>query len=345
MIITCRICKTKSNGRVYQIREMFYGTHEEFDYVQCPSCCCLQVVAIPGDIGRYYPLGYYAHSIIDERPFSYRFKAFLRRQRNRFLLFNRGVLGRILCHYYPADFPFWLIARLDGLEHMAVLDVGCGSGKFPYQLNEAGIKRVLGIDPYIEKDIVYRNGLSITKRSLHDIQNDGERFDLIMFNHSFEHMSDPDSALNVAAAILTDAGTVMIRIPTVDSYAWEHYRENWVQIDAPRHLYLHSRASLNILAENAGLMITEVIYDSDSFQFWGSEQYLRDIPLESERSYQYGSCQSIFTQEQIYEFQRKAEDLNKSGSGDMAAFYFKKLPHNEHLASLQTQRQTLSCLE
>jgi len=34
-------------------------------------------------------------------------------------------------------------------------------------------------------------------------------------------------------------GWCVIRIPTVSSFAWEHYREQWVQLDAPRHFFLH----------------------------------------------------------------------------------------------------------
>ncbi|KAB0670423.1 class I SAM-dependent methyltransferase [Oryzomonas sagensis] len=333
MFFTCRVCGKTGDGQGYRIREMFYGSHEEFDYVQCPSCRCLQIATIPTDMGRFYPSGYYAHSIIDERSLLHGCKAFLRRQRNRYLLFNKGMMGRILCRCFPADFPLWLFAGLDGLEHMAILDVGCGSGRLPYQLKEAGIKGVLGIDLYIEKDIVYGNGLSIKKQSLPDIRNTETRFDLIMFNHSFEHMPEPEDILKTAASVLTDSGTVLIRIPTVDSLAWEHYRENWVQIDAPRHLYLHSRASLDIVAAKAGLRVAEVVYDSDSFQFWGSEQYLRNIPLESERSYHCAPSKSIFTKRQICEFQRRAVDLNRANRGDMAAFHLRKLLPDERPSS------------
>jgi SAM-dependent methyltransferase len=200
---------------------------------------------------------------------------------------------------------------------------------------------VFGIDPYIEADIDYENGFSIKKCLISDMHNEMARFDLIMFNHSFEHMPHPDEVLNAAAAVLSDSGTIMIRIPTVDSHAWDHYRENWVQLDAPRHLYIHSRASLDILAAQAGLAITEVIYDSYSFQFWGSEQYIRDVPLESEQSFKNaGIHSSQFTQQQISEFERKAEELNKINLGDMAAYYLKKLPCNEQLTTEHSERHS-----
>lgn len=311
---------------MYRVREMFYGTREAFDYVECPSCHCLQIASIPDDVSRYYPEKYYAYSILNEQSFGIKMKAFLRRQRNRYLLFRRGgLLGSILCRLYPPDYPFRLIAGLPGLERMAVLDVGCGAGRFLYQLKEAGIERAHGIDPYIEHDITYKDGLVIAKLSLANLQHDNAMFDLIMFNHSFEHMPDPGAVLQTTAAMLAAAGTIMMRMPTVDSYAWEHYRENWVQLDAPRHLYLHSRSSIEMLAEKAGLEVTDVIYDSDAFQFWGSEQYLMDIPLEAERSFKGGLDRSIFSKGQISEFQKRSEELNAINRGDMAAYYLRKV--------------------
>ena len=76
-----------------------------------------------------------------------------------------------------------------------------------------------------------------------------------------------------------------MRIPTVTSTAWEKYRENWVNLDAPMHVYLHFHFSIKLLAQNAGLKVLDFWSDSVSMQLWGSEQYIRDIPLTDARSY------------------------------------------------------------
>ncbi|GBD90738.1 hypothetical protein BMS3Abin04_01457 [bacterium BMS3Abin04] len=67
------------------------------------------------------------------------------------------------------------------------------------------------------------------------------------------------------------------------------------------------------------------MYDSDAYQFWGSEQYLKGIPMRDKRSYYENHEQSIFTKEQIKQFEVKATELNKKGEGDAACFYLKKL--------------------
>jgi hypothetical protein len=110
----------------------------------------------------------------------------------------------------------------------------------------------------------------------------------------------------------------------IDSYAWEKYRENWVSLDAPRHLFLHTIKSMHLIAEKAGLEIKKIVYDSDEFQFWGSEQYLKGIALREKRSLAEGFKNSIFSKNEIKEFKKKACELNRIGQGDQASFYLFK---------------------
>jgi len=85
-----------------------------------------------------------------------------------------------------------------------------------------------------------------------------------------------------------------------------------------------SRPSLALLAADAGLQIEAVEHDSYAFQFWGSEQYRRDIPLTSEQSYRWGAGAPLFTAEQIAGWAAESERLNNEGRGDQAAVYLKR---------------------
>jgi hypothetical protein len=146
-----------------------------------------------------------------------------------------------------------------------------------------------------------------------------------MFHHSFEHLADPLETLKTATGLLAADGTIVVRIPVVSSYAWEGYGVAWVQLDAPRHVFLHSRKSMGRLAGAAGLRVERVVDDSTEFQFLGSELYLRDIPLTSEggaRNLDAGG--SIFSPEEVEQFRRLTEELNAKGRGDQSAFYLKK---------------------
>ena len=119
---------------------------------------------------------------------------------------------------------------------------------------------------------------------------------------------------------------MVVRIPVVSSYAWEKYGVAWVQLDAPRHFFLHSRKSMAQLAGAAGLRVERVVDDSSEFQFLGSELYVRDIPLTSESGARtLGASGSMFSPEEVQQFRRRAEELNAKGRGDQAAFYLRKM--------------------
>jgi hypothetical protein len=139
-----------------------------------------------------------------------------------------------------------------------------------------------------------------------------------MFHHSFEHVPDPINTLISVSRRLSKIGLCLIRIPTISSYAWRKYGTYWVQLDAPRHFYLHSINKTN-------LKIDDIIWDSTSFQFWGSEQYLKNIPLRSGLSYADNQNKSIFSPNQIQEFEVKAKELNRNKCGDQAAFFISKI--------------------
>lgn len=113
-------------------------------------------------------------------------------------------------------------------------------------------------------------------------------------------------------------------MPLVSSQAWEIYGPDWVQLDVPRHLYLHTEKSMRTLARKAGFIVKDVIYDSDEFQFWGSEQYKNGISLKAPESLENGLENSMFTKRQIEAFKRKIKELNAKGMGDQACFYLYK---------------------
>jgi SAM-dependent methyltransferase len=190
------------------------------------------------------------------------------------------------------------------------LDVGCGSGTLLQRLARAGFQNLTGVDPFVKTSSI-SNGVKILKYEINDL--DGE-FDLIMFHHSFEHVTDPSQALAATRRLLSKSGRCLIRVPTCSSFAWKHYGKNWVQLDAPRHIVIFSREGFAKLALLAGFDLNETIDDSSEFQFIGSEMYCRDIALMSQ------PFERMFSPKQIDEYRQKAAQLNSQCLGDQAAF-------------------------
>lgn len=317
----CRICGHAGPHQTHQVREMMFGYREWFAYIECANCGCLQIAEIPADLSKYYPADYYSFTQLPGTKDFNPAQKLIKNLRDLYAVRGKGVLGKWLYRKFPNE----NLLSLSGVENLnkdaRILDVGCGAGVLLWDLRNLGFINTMGVDPFLEKDLEFTNGLRIVKQTFFDV---GGTWDLIMFHHVLEHLANPLKTLQHTARLLSPNGTCLIRTPTVSSYAWEHYGVNWVQLDAPRHLFVHSEKSIELLANQAGLTLTKIRHDSTDFQFWGSEQYLRDIPYMSDRSYKMNPFQSIYSRAQIVEFKKKAENLNREGRGDMAAFYLTK---------------------
>lgn len=316
----CKICNNSQNNHQLEVNEMMMGLKEIFEYTECSKCGCLQINAIPEEMNKYYAKNYYSYEKQKEK--TNHLINTLIMKRNEYCLFKKNFLGKLVNIKYPNSF-YSTLGYLNINYYSKILDVGCGAGKFLYELEDLNFKRLTGIDPYIENE-THTEHLTIMKKNLHHLP-DEEKFDFIFLNHSFEHLSDPLESLLKVQNILSKDGTCIIGMPLKTDYIWQLYGVNWVQIDAPRHFFIQTSKSFDILLGKTDLEIQKTLFDSYELQFWGSEQYKRDIPLNAANSYAINPENSIFTAKQIYEFKKCAKKLNDEKCGDQAIFFLKKV--------------------
>lgn len=313
--MNCRICgNTKENHKLV-VREMMYGLGEMLSYFQCATCGCLQIESAPDDMSKYYPKNYYSFDVGSKKPWLYRW---LIKRRNYYAVFKSGLIGRLIYKIRP-DAALHSLSSLKLHADSRILDVGCGLGLLLRSLREIGFRNTLGVDPFVGGDI-RQNGITVLKGELTDMVG---QWDVIMFHHSLEHIYDQHASLQAAYDLLNDNGVCLIRIPTVSSFAWRHYGVNWVQLDAPRHFYLHSIESLKKLANANGFAVEQIIYDSNELQFLGSELYVKNIPffdIETQSS----NLHSGVSKKEIAVYKSRAQSLNEENQGDQAAFYLRK---------------------
>ena len=308
----CRICGNTTGNGLHHAKEMMLGSHEPFSYLECARCGCVQIAEIPADIARHYPAAYPPHQ---RSPRGARgLEGVARRLRSGILY---GTAGRRSALPLPgAAYHHWLRHAAVGVES-AILDVGCGAGNLLHKLRADGFRNLHGVDPYLPAEI-QEPGLRMVRRQVSEM--DGA-YDLVMLHHSLEHIPDQLQTLREAARLVRPTGAVLVRIPVADSWAWRHYGVDWVQLDAPRHLYLHTRRSLAIVAGAAGLRLSRVIHDSEPLQFWGSELYRRGIPLLEPATMKPPRVSLHFTPAQVREFKERSRALNAAGEGDQACFF------------------------
>jgi SAM-dependent methyltransferase len=316
----CKICANSVGNRLHKAREMMMGTRKEFSYVECAKCGCLQINLIPKSMNCYYPSNYMPFA---KWNFSSNnlFKRIFREKTARHFLGVQTISGRFLSRFRKKpEFYDWLSKSGVSLGSR-ILDFGCGSGGLLRLLKREGFKHLLGIDEFYRDEPGSNSEVEILKIELRDVV---DQFDLIILNHSLEHMPDHFGVLRELHRLLADKGCLIIRMPLVGLYAWNKYGTNWGQMDPPRHLLIHSLKSINILAEKTAFEIREIFFDSWEFQFLSSEQYLKDIPLIDPKSYFENPAGSIFSKGEVEKFRAMSLELNKKSEGDQACFFLHK---------------------
>jgi SAM-dependent methyltransferase len=317
----CRICGNTDGNIPYFPKEMMFGWREEFEYFECGRCGCLQIAEIPPDLAKYYPRdGYYSY----QPPKAKHYPGWwlkLRQKRTQYFFGEFSVAGALLgaLARRPEHFD-WFNAGVPPARvslDSRILDVGCGAGGLLLKLQREGFRSLLGADPFIDADIDYGNGVRILKRGIDELAG---QYDFVMLHHSFEHMPDSAAALAALARKIAPGGTLLLRIPVADSYARKKYGINWLNWDAPRHLYLHTRKSMELLAAGAGMEIFSVVYDSHAQQFVSSELYTRGVPYVEHDKYRPGKGPDAFSRAQWKDYAKQAAELNRRGEGDTACF-------------------------
>ena len=308
---SCLICKNSTNNRRFLAAEKMFGNGGQFDYMECASCKAIMLMTVPADMSPYYPSDYYAY---EEEGTPASIKTWIKDQVVAAVIAHRTgkrtLLGAVLA---KATGKFRWVRQ--GMFHAetSILDVGCGSGTLLKVLQGAGFKDLTGADVFIAKDLDHGNGLRIHKKELKDMDR---AYGFIMMNHTFEHLPEPEEVLRTIASKLEADGRALIRIPIADCFAWREYGIDWVQLDAPRHLFLHTKKSMEHMVSNTDLVLEHVEYDSTEFQFVGSEKYRRGLPLSASLDQLEGVDVSAF--------KWQAEALDRNSDGDTASFYFRK---------------------
>ena len=320
----CSYCGNEAGNRIIEAKELMLGIGGSFNYNYCNECKGLQLLNIPADMLKYYPQQEYysfkSNEVKNEDINSFKNK--VRKAKAEYLLFNKKNIIGILASlgYMLPDYYKWLKKTRVNF-NSEILDVGCGNGDLLFKIRKLGFKKLMGIDPFVENDII-DNEVSIFKKTVFDLNS---QYDLVMSHHSFEHMDDPQSHLIQLAKLVKDNGVLLIRTPVTDSHCWNKYGIYWASLDAPRHICIQSHKSMEILAKKAGLMITDLWHDATSFQFWGSEEYLKGINATSANSLWETKRNSSFRRAELNKFRKDITKLNEEKLGGDACFIMKKL--------------------
>lgn len=314
----CRICSNTENNATYIVSEMMFGTGRSYEYFACSACECLQIGTLPDNPEELYPGHYYSYQPVEHhRPGAIRH--LLGNLKTRVTLSaDRTLATKVIAKLLGTRKDYEILGRLPFDRNSRFMDVGSGNGKFLLPLHSAGYMQCIAIDPYIERDFTHPGGLQVRKCTLFEMAGP---FDIIFYNHSFEHILEQRRELDRVHELLTGQGKCVISVPVFPSLAWDRYGVNWYQIDAPRHIFIHSVKSMQHLAAATGFAIEQVIYNSTYAQFSISEMYQKGVCMKDQSRHK-GNFLARKYRKWVHS--RLASRQNALGYGDQAIFVLAK---------------------
>ena len=153
----------------------------------------------------------------------------------------------------------WLAMRgfpLDAARDLApgrAVDVGCGRGDLGALLIRRGWQ-VTGVEPSADACAVARErGIDARQGTLADVPLEPGAYEVAVFKHSLEHVTDPVADLRRVRDALRPGGLVLVTVPNFSSWQRRRFGARWYHLDLPRHRVHFTPAALRRALERAGM--------------------------------------------------------------------------------------------
>jgi SAM-dependent methyltransferase len=216
------------------VRDLRYGGEGEFVIVSCPQCGTGRTSPALPDVSDWYPVSY---------------QNFLGRDSIFDRIFIRATRANITGDAPRRRAVSWLVpaADLGGpvAPGMRVLDVGAGSGHMIGALRRGGVD-AWGVEPSADAVAHARaRGVNTVQHGVLESfvkAHQEDRWDIVRFWHTLEHMPDPLEDLSLARSILAPTGRVVIGVPNFGGAMGRLTGAAWDGLEIPRH-YTHFTAS------------------------------------------------------------------------------------------------------
>lgn len=136
-----------------------------------------------------------------------------------------------------------------------ILDYGCGTGAFLYEMKLNGWQ-VHGIEPDAGARLKAEqlNGIAVGLPQHISTLPEGT-FDVITMWHVLEHVHALNDVIEQLKRLLSPNGKLIVAVPNPTSTDAHFYGTYWAAYDVPRHLYHFSPYAMNRLMTNHGLQV------------------------------------------------------------------------------------------
>jgi SAM-dependent methyltransferase len=122
-------------------------------------------------------------------------------------------------------------------------------------------------------ELATARGIEVHCGTLDDAPFGEASFDLVIFNHSLEHIPRPADALHTAAQLLRPDGRLVVAVPNFGCWQRRFFGTSWFHLDIPRHLQHFERDTLMGMVLGSGLRTVNLRTYSSLNGLPGSLQY------------------------------------------------------------------------
>lgn len=136
-----------------------------------------------------------------------------------------------------------------------IIDIGCGCGEFIGILKEEFPGwDIVGVEPNPQAAQTGRDmwGLDIRTGSLDELDLPRDHFDLVIFTHVVEHVTEPLKALTAIRDLLKPGGWLFGETDNLECLDAKVLKRHWGLLHVPRHLYFFTPDTVDQMLRAAG---------------------------------------------------------------------------------------------
>ena len=96
---------------------------------------------------------------------------------------------------------------------------------------------------------------------------------MVRLAHVLEHVPEPVEALAALRPHVTPQGRLVVAVPNTDSAVAELFGADWLNLDAPRHVWGFNEKNLRMTFDKAGYDVEQVIFNGIGASVYESMRY------------------------------------------------------------------------
>ncbi len=147
-----------------------------------------------------------------------------------------------------------------------VLDIGASTGTFLDLFKVKGWE-TWGIEPSISSEIAKSKGHKIIDKYFEKAQLSNNYFDLVIMNHTLEHLENPKLVLHKVYKILKKDGVLLVDVPNVGSLLSKLLGKRWPYRLPIEHKWQFTKDSLVKVFNKAGFKVLHWESRSGIFEY------------------------------------------------------------------------------